>query len=95
MRPMVLLRWLLLSVALLAALFPFYWMVNTSLKPIGEVMRSPPGFISPNWSFAAYATVLATRPVLRWFANSLIVALGSTAIALVPSRLCTTVEKSF
>ena len=87
MRPVVLLRWLLLGVALLAALFPFYWMVNTSLKPIGEVMRSPPGFISPNWSFAAYATVLATRPVLRWFANSLIVALGSTVIALVLSVL--------
>jgi multiple sugar transport system permease protein len=87
MRAAVMLRWMLLAAALLLALFPFYWMVNTSLKPITEVMRSPPGFISPNWSFGAYATVFATRPVLRWFANSLVVALGSTAIALVLSVL--------
>ncbi len=74
-------RWALLAVALLVALFPFYWMLNTALKPAAEVMQSPPAFFSPNWSLAGFATVLAERPVLRWFGNSIIVALGSTAIA--------------
>jgi ABC-type glycerol-3-phosphate transport system permease component len=50
-------------------------------------MRSPPAFISPNWSFGAYATVLSERPVLNWFFNSTVVALGSTAIGLTLSVL--------
>lgn len=77
------LRWALLALAVLAALFPFYWMLNTSLKPPSEVMRSPPDFISPNWSLAGFRTVLTERPVLRWFVNSVIVAVGSTTVATV------------
>ncbi len=75
------LRWAALAVAVLVALFPFYWMLNTALKPPAEVMQSPPVFFSPHWSLAGFATVLEQRPVLRWFGNSVIVALGSTAIA--------------
>ena len=75
------LRWALLGLAVVVALFPFYWMLNTALKPAAEVMRAPPSFISPNWSLDGFRTVLSERPVLRWFANSMIVALGSTAIA--------------
>lgn len=80
-RPWAILRWAALAVAVVVALFPFYWMLNTALKPPADVMRWPPEFISPNWSLAGFRTVLTERPVLRWFVNSVIVAAGSTLIA--------------
>jgi multiple sugar transport system permease protein len=76
------LRWLVTLVALLVVAFPFYWMLNTSLKPASEIFLSPPTFTSANWSLDAYATVLTQRPVGRYFLNSLAVALGTTALSV-------------
>lgn len=76
------LRWVALTLALVITLFPFYWMVNTSLKPTPEVFLSPPTFASANWSFAAYDAVLNGRPLARYLLNSLIVSLGATGIAV-------------
>ena len=60
------LRWVVVVAALAVVLFPFYWMVNTSLKPQTEIFRSPPTFASSSWSLDAYATVLTQRPVGRY-----------------------------
>jgi len=81
------LRWTLALVAVVVVIFPFYWMVNTSLKPSSEIFVSPPTFTSPNWSFDAYATVLTQRPVGRYFVNSLVVALGTTALSVTLAAL--------
>jgi ABC-type glycerol-3-phosphate transport system permease component len=79
--------WLVALAALAVTLFPFYWMLNTSLKPAAEVFASPPTFVSAHWSLDAYHAVLANRPVARYFLNSLIVAIGSTAISIVLASL--------
>lgn len=81
------LRWMIALVAVVVVIFPFYWMVNTSLKPSSEIFVSPPTFASPNWSFDAYATVLTERPVARYFINSLVVALGTTALSVTLAAL--------
>jgi multiple sugar transport system permease protein len=81
------LRWTIALASLAIVIFPFYWMLNTSLKPTPEVFVSPPTFVSVNWSFDAYANLIATRPILRYFANSLIVALGATSLSIVLSAL--------
>jgi multiple sugar transport system permease protein len=47
--------WAGMLLLLLVTLFPFYWMVNTSLKPQSEVFQSPPTFVSANWTLAGYA----------------------------------------
>jgi ABC-type glycerol-3-phosphate transport system permease component len=44
------LLWTVALVALAVTLFPFYWMLNTSLKPMTEVFASPPTFVSAHWS---------------------------------------------
>ena len=75
-------RWVVVVVALVIVVFPFYWMVNTSLKPASEIFVSPPTFVSPNWSVDAYMTVLTQRPVARYFLNSLVVALGTTLLSV-------------
>jgi ABC-type glycerol-3-phosphate transport system permease component len=80
--------WLVALAALAVTLFPFYWMLNTSLKPPVEVFASPPTFVSAHWSLDAYATIFATRPVARYFLNSLFVAAGATLLSVGLSALC-------
>jgi len=75
-------RWVLVLVSLLLVMFPFYWMLNTSLKPASEIFLSPPTFISSNWSLDAYVTVLTERPFARYFLNSLVVTLGTTVLSV-------------
>ena len=75
-------RWVLVLVSLVLVLFPFYWMINTSLKPASEIFLSPPTFVSSNWSLDAYVTVLTERPFARYFLNSLVVALGTTVLSV-------------
>ncbi len=79
--------WAGMLLVLLVTLFPFYWMVNTSLKPQNEVFQSPPKFVSLSWTLAGYARVLATRAVGRYFWNSAVVSAGSTLLAMVLSAL--------
>ncbi len=81
------LRWIVALAALAVVLFPFYWMVNTSLKPPTEIFLSPPTFASADWSLDAYATVLTQRPVGRYFVNSLAVAVGTTLLSVVLAAL--------
>lgn len=81
------LLWAIALLALAVTLFPFYWMLNTSLKPASEVFASPPTFVSAHWSLDAYASLLANRPVARYFVNSLVVALGSTVLSIVLAAL--------
>lgn len=76
------LRWVVLLAALVVVLFPFYWMINTSLKPAHEIFQTPPTFYSSAWSFDAYRSLIETRPILRYFANSLLVATGATALSV-------------
>ncbi len=75
-------RWALVLVSLVMVVFPFYWMINTSLKPASEIFLSPPTFISSNWSLDAYVTVLTERPFARYFLNSLVVTLGTTVLSV-------------
>jgi len=81
------LKWAAIAICLVVTLFPFYWMVNTSLKPASEIFLSPPTFISSNWSLDAYTTLLTQKPLLRFFMNSLIVSAGTTLLSLVLAAL--------
>ncbi len=86
-QPGNLVMWAGMLVLLAVTLFPFYWMVNTSLKPQSEVFQSPPTLFSFNWTLAAYGRVLATRAVGRYFWNSAVVSVGATLLAVGLSAL--------
>ena len=79
--------WAGMLVALAVTLFPFYWMVNTSLKPQSEVFLSPPTFVSAHWTLAAYLQVWSSRLLGRFFLNSAVVSVGSTLLAMALSAL--------
>ena len=81
------LLWTVTIAVAVVMIFPFYWMLNTSLKPSAEVFASPPTFVSSQWSLDAYRSLFATRSIGRYFVNSLIVALGATALSVVLAAL--------
>jgi len=74
--------YLLVLVVALPAAFVFFWMLSLSLKPQVESTAYPPIFISRQPTFRAYGEVFAKNPFFKYTKNSLIVGLGSTALAL-------------
>lgn len=81
--------WLLLLILILCtfSLAPFVWSVITSIKPPDEVTAIPPTYLPSEVSFENYTGVFAQRPFARYLLNSLIVALGSTALTLFAATL--------
>lgn len=54
--------------------YPFLWMIATSLKPEGEIYSKSLSLLSENYSLNNYVKVFQTIPFLRYFMNSLILA---------------------
>ncbi|WP_431032007.1 carbohydrate ABC transporter permease [Streptomyces sp. P6-2-1] len=80
------LRAVLLVVAALVTIFPFYAMVVLSLKPEGAV--DLPGSLAP-WPLhgGAYGDVLGSQDVPRWLLNTLVYSVVSVVGVLVLSAL--------
>lgn len=72
------------AIAVCAVLiFPIWWMLVTAVAQPDDLRTFPPVFFPTHPSFAAFRTILLDRPMLRWIANSLIVAGLSTALTMV------------
>lgn len=57
-------------------IFPFYWMVSTSLKDLNEALQFPPTLIPSSFHWENYVHVFETVPIAKYFLNSVIVSLG-------------------
>jgi multiple sugar transport system permease protein len=73
---------LLLLLVIVFCIFPFYWMVTTSLKTQLEALASPPTWIFEP-TFANYIQVLFKDKIGQSLINSLIVAVSTTVLALI------------
>ncbi|KAB7762876.1 carbohydrate ABC transporter permease [Xanthomonas maliensis] len=62
--------------------FPILWMLLTSLKSEIDAFSTPPSFLLFHWTLENYAAVQARSDYLAHAWNSVVVALGSTLIAL-------------
>lgn len=78
-------RHALLAALSLLAIFPFYWMLNTSLKLPGEVYS--PSLLPSTWTLDNFVAAWQSIPAARMLANSTINALGQTVLQLVTSIL--------
>lgn len=67
----------------IAVLFPFYWMLNSSLKSLDEYRMSVPTFWPKQVLFSNYATAFTTANLGRLFLNTIYVGLVSTILSLV------------
>ena len=72
----------LMLAIILFCVFPFYWMVTTSLKTQVLALESPPVWVFEP-TFSNYLTVLFDDGVLRTLINSLIVAVSTTTLAIM------------
>ena len=72
------------AAALLVAvcLFPFLWMVVSSLKELRELYTVPPTWVPRAPTLSNYATVLFESNIPRYFLNSVVISLGATALSL-------------
>ena len=72
----------LMAMALIV-LFPFYWMIASSLKSLAEYRMSVPTFIPRSWMFSNYVTAFTSASLGRLFANTLYVGVVSTILSLI------------
>lgn len=74
-------------VIVLAVSFPLLWMVLTSVKPQSELFQFPPHFLPSTVSFESYRLLLRESPFLHYFANSMLLGLGTTVVVLLAATL--------
>ena len=74
---------LVLVPATIVLIFPFYWLIVTSVQTPAEALHFPPILIPHQIRFANYPDALATAPFGRFFINSAVVAVTTVLANLV------------
>lgn len=74
--------YLALWVAFVWAVFPFYWMVVTSVRPTAEIFQSPPGLIPGAVTFEHYVALLVGAGFWRFALNSIVLTLTVTVASV-------------
>lgn len=72
----------------LLSIFPFVWLISTSLKGINEnIFAYPPTLIPQDFTFDNYVGVWKRVNLFGYFINSMIVAVGTVVLNLILSSL--------
>ncbi len=74
--------YLIAIITCLSILFSYFVMLSTSLKPKPEVFHIPPHWLPYNPKPSNYIEMWQIVPLARYFLNSIIVAMGATALAI-------------
>jgi len=82
MKRRTIMRWALLIFISMYALLPLLWLLRLSATPEIEVKQWPPRLLPSKFTFDHYAGILTASSFWRQMANSLVVCLLSTALAL-------------
>ena len=68
-----LLIYLAMLLGLVFTIYPFLFMLSTSLQTNAEIFSAPPKLIPPTWQFVNWPNLFAQTDFLLWFRNSVIV----------------------
>jgi multiple sugar transport system permease protein len=86
------LRWVVIAILIVVTLFPFYYMMLLSLRPIDEVLQNPGRvWAGPaEWTAQTYKEVLTSvedggQGFLKFLANSALVSIAATLLTLLVS----------
>jgi multiple sugar transport system permease protein len=69
----------LLCVLSIPFVFPTWWMVTSSMKPISDIFAFPPSLIPTTYDFSSYSDVFRLQPFARQYFNSAYIAAIVTA----------------
>ena len=75
----VAIKYFLLVIFAIITVFPFYWMISSSLKSGFEVIQTPPTMLPENVMWSNYSTAFSMAPFGRYFINTIIV----TALSII------------
>ena len=67
------LKYMALVLFAIITLFPFYWMIASSLKTSFEVIQVPPSLLPKSLKFENYTIAFKMAPFVRYFINTIIV----------------------
>lgn len=67
--------YILLILAAITTVFPFYWMVTSALKPAADILKVPPDIVPTRITFGNFNRFLTYANVPRAFANTLFISL--------------------
>ena len=80
-------RTIVIALGGIVFLFPFVWMVSTSLTTSGELFKLPPQLIPNPVDTDAYQRLFTDVPILRWVLNSVGISLSVTFLQVLSSSL--------
>lgn len=72
-------KYFILVIFAIITLFPFYWMVASSLKSGFEVIQTPPTMVPNKFLWRNYKVAIEMAPFARYFINTIIV----TALSII------------
>jgi multiple sugar transport system permease protein len=78
--------WIAVVLVVLFCLFPFYWLVNTSLKTGTDLSTS--SLLPPNPTLDNYESIFKNDDFTKALRNSAIVSLTTTVLALIVGSFC-------
>jgi len=80
-------RTIIIALGGVVFLFPFVWMISTSLTTTGELFKLPPQLIPNPVDTSAYERLFTQVPILRWVLNSVGIALSVTLLQVLSSAM--------
>lgn len=75
--------YIFLALVAVSTLFPFYWMLNTSLKSMPEYLRITPTFFPESQAWDNYLRAFQAENFARNMLNTVLVAVTSTMLSMV------------
>ncbi|CDZ25495.1 carbohydrate ABC transporter permease [Neorhizobium galegae] len=77
----------LLCVLLIPFVFPTWWMVTSSVKPISDIFAFPPQLVPENYDWTTYSKVFELQPFVKQYWNSAYIAALVTVGTMIVSSM--------
>ncbi|KAA3498893.1 carbohydrate ABC transporter permease [Rhizobium rhizogenes] len=77
----------LLCLLLIPFVFPTWWMVTSSIKPISDIFAFPPQLLPQNHDWTTYSKVFELQPFVRQYWNSAYIAAVVTTGTMIISSM--------
>ena len=78
---------IILIIGAITMIFPFYWMIITSFKTLGESIMVPPTMLPGSWALTNYQEVLRTLPMWKLYFNTMLLIVLRILCAVVFSSM--------
>lgn len=76
-----------LAVISLPFVFPTWWMITSSFKPINEIFAFPPTLLPADPTLQPYVDAVTTQPFALQYFNSMYIAIAVTAATMLSSAM--------